>query len=361
MHLKITLLAGVLSLMAGQVFATEGQTEYQAVVSKSHQDKSYITINEALDAAPPGETPYTIYIKKGTYVERLIINRKNVTLIGEDRQGTIIEANTAAGHLNPEGKKWGTSGSSTVLVDAPDVSIKNLTIRNSFDFPANNAKAKEDPQRLKDTQAVALLLGQKANRARFDKITLEGYQDTLYSKTGSRSYFTDCLVSGHVDFIFGSGITVFNRCEIRARNRTDTQPPYGYITAPSTAKDQPYGLVFINSRLTKEAGVPAGSFGLGRPWHPTVQLDDGRYADPNAIGQTVYINTTMDDHIYGWDKMSGKGKDGSTLWFLPQDSRFFEFGSKGAGAKVSDDRRQLTEQEAATFKLSAIFPDWNIE
>lgn len=361
MYPKITLLAGVLSLMAGQALAAETATEYQAVVSKTAQPKSFTTINDALNAAPPGETPYAIYIKKGTYVERLIINRKNVSLIGEDRQGTIIEANTAAGHLNPQGQKWGTSGSSTVLVDAPDVTVKNLTIRNSFDFPANNAKAKDDPERLKDTQAVAVLLGQKADRARFDKVTLEGYQDTLYSKTGSRSYFTDCLVSGHVDFIFGSGVTVFDRCEIRARNRTDTQTPYGYITAPSTSKEQPYGLVFLNSRLTKEAGVPAGSFGLGRPWHPTVQLDDGRYADPNAIGQTVYVNTTMDDHIYGWDKMSGKDKDGSTIWFLPQDSRFFEYASKGPGAKVSDDRRQLTAQDAAKFTVSSIFPDWNVK
>lgn len=52
------------------------------------------------------------------------------------------------------------------------------------------------------------------------------------------------------------------------------------------------------------------SYGLGRPWHPTTTFEDGRYADPNAIGQTVFLNTSMDDHIYGWDKMSGKDKQG---------------------------------------------------
>ncbi len=83
-----------------------------------------------------------------------------------------------------------------------------MTIRNDFDFPANQAKAEGDPTKLKDTQAVALLLAEKSDKARFRQVKLEGYQDTLYSKTGSRSYFTDCDISGHVDLFWlrGDGI-----------------------------------------------------------------------------------------------------------------------------------------------------------
>ncbi len=52
-------------------------------------------------------------------------------------------------------------------------------------------------------------------------------------------------------------MTVFDRCNIIARDRRDISPPYGYITAPSTQNTAPYGLIVLNSRLTKEPGVPA--------------------------------------------------------------------------------------------------------
>ncbi len=47
------------------------------------------------------------------------------------------------------------------------------------------------------------MVSENVDKARFRHVRLEGYQDTFYSKSGSRSYFTDCEVSGHVDFIFG--------------------------------------------------------------------------------------------------------------------------------------------------------------
>lgn len=353
--LKCTLFPGLMMLMA---VASAQAEPFQAVVSPTPAPDSYTTITAALAAAPAGDEPVTLLIKKGTYQERLVITRNNVTLRGEQQENTIITATTAAGMLNPDGVKWGTSGSSTVLVNGANFSAENLTIRNGFDFPANKALPDDSPAKLKDTQAVALLLAENSDKARFKHITLEGYQDTLYSKTGSRSYFTDCTLSGHVDFIFGSGVMVFDRCTVIARNRQDIAPPYGYITAPSTLQRSPYGLIFLNSRLVKEAGVPANSFALGRPWHPTTKFDDGSYADPDAIGQSVFINCYMDDHITGWDKMSGKDKQGEKMWFYPQDSRFFEAASHGPGAAITADRRQLSQEQLQDFTLSAIFPDW---
>ncbi|EKN6016610.1 pectin esterase [Yersinia enterocolitica] len=352
-----TLLLGLMSFV---VLGTVNAAQYNAVVSTTPQGDEFSSINAALKSAPMDDTPFIIFLKNGVYTERLEVTRSHVTLKGENRDGTVIGANTAAGMLNPQGEKWGTSGSSTVLVNAPNFTAENLTIRNDFDFPANKKKADTDPTKLKDTQAVALLLAENSDKARFKAVKLEGYQDTLYSKTGSRSYFTDCEISGHVDFIFGSGITVFDNCTIVARDRSDIEPPYGYISAPSTLTASPYGLIFINSRLTKEPGVPANSFALGRPWHPTTTFADGRYADPAAIGQAVFINTTMDDHIYGWDKMSGKDKQGEKIWFYPQDSRFFEANSQGPGAAINEGRRQLSAEQLKAFTLPMIFPDWAV-
>lgn len=98
--------------------------------------------------------------------------------------------------------------------------------------------------------------------------------------------------------------------------------------------------------------------GWGAPGIQTTTFSDGRYADPNAIGQTVFLNTSMDNHIYGWDKMSGKDKDGNTIWFYPEDSRFFEYKSYGAGAAKSSARRQLTDSQAAEYTQSKVLGDW---
>ncbi len=337
--------------------ASAQAAEWNAVVSPTPKSGEFSTIGQALDAAPQSGTAWRILIKEGRWHERLIIE-KPVTLIGESTAGTVIEANTPAGALDEQGQKLGTGRTSTVEIRASGVTLENLTIRNTFDFPANAALPEGDAKKLKDTQAVALMVAEGADRARFRHVRLEGYQDTFYSKQGSRSYFTDCTISGHVDFIFGPGIAVFDRCEIIARNRDDTAPPYGYLTAPATQAGERFGLFIINSKLSKEPGVPAKSFALGRPWHPTTQFSDGRYADPNAIGLAAIINSEIDDHIYGWDKMSGKDKNGDKIWFYPQDSRFYESNNRGPGAGQGGERYQLSEADAVQYNVAAIFDGW---
>ena len=177
------------------------------------KDGEYASIAEALAAAPNKGEPWRIMIEDGRWQERLVID-KPVTLIGQSQEKTIIEANTPAGASDGNGGKLGTSRTSTVDVQASGVTMENLTIRNSFDYPANKRLPDGDPRKLKDSQAVALMISDNADEARFRHVTLEGYQDTFYSKTGSRSYFTDCTVTGHVDFILGSGTAVFDRCNI---------------------------------------------------------------------------------------------------------------------------------------------------
>ncbi|PDO88695.1 pectinesterase family protein [Kosakonia sacchari] len=346
------------ALLLACISVSAQASEWNAIVSTAPQTGEFATISQALAAAPDSGTPWRILVKEGRWNERLVIE-KPVTLVGQSKEQTQIEANTPAGALGCDGQKLGTGRTSTVEVRASGVTIENLTIRNSFDFPANAALADGDAKKLKDTQAVALMVSENVDKARLRHVRLEGYQDTFYSKSGSRSYFTDCEVSGHVDFIFGPGIAVFDRCEIIARNRNDIAPPYGYITAPATQADEKFGLLIINSKLSKEAGVPAKSFALGRPWHPTTQFSDGRYADPNAIGLAAFINCEIDDHIYGWDKMSGKDKAGEKIWFYPEDSRFYEFDNRGPGAGQGGTKYQLSKADAAQYNLAAIFSGWD--
>ncbi len=324
--------------------------------------KTYAKVASALDDAPANATkPYIILIKNGRYYEKLIVGKSFVNFFGESRDKTILTFDAASDTKKPDGTTYGTSDSATITVCASDFRAENLTIENGFDYPANAAKAADDPTKFANTQAVALKTERGNDRAVIKNVTLVGYQDTLFADSGTH-YFTQCTILGHIDFIFGAGQAVFDDCDIISRDRSSAANN-GYITAASTLTTNEYGFLFINCRLKKETPALAdGSVALGRPWHPTTNLPDGtRAADPNAVGSVVYKNCFMDSHIAarGWESMTGRDKDGKTITFYPQDSRFFECGNTGPGAIKNDARRQLSESDANKFTIQNVLSGWN--
>lgn len=330
---------------------------FDAIVTKHpHFPHEYTTLADAFDAIPEHHwKTYKIFVKNGVYEEKIKLEKSNVEIIGQSQRGTVIEYEAASGQLDADGNRWGTSGSYVLNIDANHVTLKNLTVRNSFDYLTNDGRASDDPDRVSSSQAVALLIDVDAQYIKLDHVTLLGYQDTLYVKDNSLSYFKNSIIKGNVDFIFGGGTAVFDSCDIIARMRNHDTDTWGYVTAPSTNINQPYGLVFYYSYIGKEPGVPAGSYGLGRPWHPTTTFDDGRYADPDAIGYTLFYRSYLDDHVAFWGSMSGTGKDGDTVTFDPlEDARFAEYQNIGPGAQISADRPQLSYWDAAQINLPHI-------
>ena len=79
----------------------------------------YPTIQEAINAASPGDT---IYVRKGTYGESIVVN-KTVVLVGENKEDTIIQARDY-----PSVDVW----ESVVTIVQDKVSIANFTIRNGL-------------------------------------------------------------------------------------------------------------------------------------------------------------------------------------------------------------------------------------
>ena len=117
---------------------------------------------------------------------------------------------------------------------------------------------------------------------------------------------------------------------------------------------QPYGLLFLHSRLRKErVAMAAGSVSLGRPWHP--------FADPQAVGSAVFIACEMEDHIgaKGWERMSSVDSTGTRIWYEPESARFCEYGSTGPGAELSASRRVLTRKEMERYTRINVFSGWN--
>jgi pectate lyase len=296
----------------------------------------FATVQSAIDAAPAGAV---ITLRKGHYREvvKIPASKRGLTLRGATgrAEDVIIDFDNANGTKKPDGTTYGTTGSATATIAADDFTARDLTFRNSFD-------RKQHPE-ITSTQAVAVKT--TGDRMLFERVRFEGHQDTLYADTANvttraRQYYKDCWITGDVDFIFGRATAVFDRATITALSRGSD--PNGYITAASTRRDNPYGFLIVNSRVLSDA--PAGTYYLGRPWHPGGDVD--------AIAQVVFRNTSLPAAIKPapWTDMSG---------FPWREARFFEYGNTGPGAGTGPDRPRLTAEEAKRFTKSAYLGGWN--
>ncbi|MFI9638609.1 pectinesterase family protein [Micromonospora sp. NPDC051925] len=291
----------------------------------------FTSVQAAVDAVPSGNSSrYTITIRPGTYRELVSIpvGKPYVSFVGStgDARDVVIVYDNASGTPKPSGGTYGTSGSASVTIDGNDFTARHLTFANDFDEAAHDYSAE---------QAVAVLT--RADRLVFDDVRFLGNQDTLYHNSANadavgRAYFRDCYVEGDVDFIFGRGTGVFDRCEIRSLSRGSTSNN-GYVTAASTMISNPYGLLFAGCTLTTDSAA-AQSVHLGRPWHPS--------GDVNAIGQVVFRDSVLGAHVLDspWSDMSG---------FSWRDARFSEYRNSGPGSTVTTDRPQLTDAQASTY------------
>lgn len=280
--LILTTLSVILSLLA------TAQEHYDITVAMDGSG-DFTSVQEAINSVPDfrKKARTTIFIKSGTYKEKIIVapTKINLTLIGEN--GTVLTYDDYASKLNRFGDEKSTSGSASVYIYAPDFIAENVTFENSAG-PVG--------------QAVACFVA--GDRAVFRNCRFLGCQDTLYTYGDpSRQYYEDCYIEGTVDFIFGKSTAVFNRCTIHSKG-------HGYLTAPATPEGMDYGYVFLDCNITADPGVT--DVYLSRPWRP--------YA------KAVFIRCKMDGHILpaGWDNW-GRESNEATVYYA-------EFESTGKGA-----------------------------
>ncbi|KAJ7956585.1 Pectinesterase [Quillaja saponaria] len=236
------------------------------------------TIKEALQAAADrsdGSKRFVIYLKRGTYNEKLDIgnNLKNIMLIGDSMRYVFI-----TGSKSVIGGST-TFDSATVAVTGEGFIARGITFRNTAG-PQNH-------------QAVALRSG--ADLSVFYRCGFEGYQDTLYVHS-QRQFYKECYIYGTVDFIFGNAAVVFQNCIILVRKPLDNQK--NTVTAQGrTDSNQNTGISIHNSRVTAASDLlpVLNSFQtyLGRPW--------------KQYSRTVFMKTYLDTLVdpAGWLEWDG--------------------------------------------------------
>ena len=331
---------------------------YDAVVSTNGELRA--AIDDANNRADK-TTRYRIFIKKGTY--RLptgaskhykhtgsdgtvywegdlpdpitYIKAANISLIGEDRDATVItqditnDADMLFNGQFGQAHKYEEINNSAVLQlesSATGAYFQDITVKSGIN----------------DALGRNLAIHDKASKTIYKNTLLYGYQDTWTSNNqNGLYYFEDGQVRGRTDYLCGKGDAYFNRLEL-------LQIAGGYAAVPSTPKS--IGWVFKRCTFSPDGDAVSGTYTLGRPWGQGTPV-------------AVFIDTRMNviPKAQGWNEMAGG-------W----PARFAEWNSMNAnGAAIDLSNRKtifdethqnnpvLTADEANDYSdMRRMFADW---
>ncbi|HEX6847006.1 MAG TPA: pectinesterase family protein [Chitinophagaceae bacterium] len=166
-------------------------------------------------------TTATIFIRKGIYKEKLLIEKSNIVLEGEDKENTIITAAIARDEWRCEHRDdWGVA---TINVRANDITLKNLTIVNSFGFDFKEEKTIDCPLDTANRQKKIGKYGHQMalrtmNCTRLKAVnchfrSLAGDTVSPWETINGMWYFQDCVMEGGVDFYCPRGWAWAENCE----------------------------------------------------------------------------------------------------------------------------------------------------
>ena len=341
------------------------KTMARPTVTKAMYDQVVSTTEELVAALQAAQSRadknvrYRIFLKKGTYtlpqgtadktynVELAnatqasytkkdpitYFNAQNVSIIGEDRDATIITNTIPAD--DTFASKYGTSsiyegiGNSDVFQISSSASglyWQDLTVSTGME----------------DARGRDIAIQDKGTKNIYKNVCLHGYQDTWTSNNDNGLYFFDGgVLRGRTDYICGKGDIYFKEVEFR-------QIAGGYCAVPS--KPAKVGWVMKDCVINGDGDGVDGNYTLGRPWG-------------NGTPVAVWIDTKMNvvPSAIGWNEMSGG-------W----PARFAEYNSMtSTGSQIDLSGRKttfgdghannpvLTAEEAAQYSdMSKMFGDW---
>ncbi|KAL6220708.1 hypothetical protein ACLB2K_008464 [Fragaria x ananassa] len=227
------------SLDPDLVKAEDGDPKIVKVMANGGDFKK---ISEAIDSIPASNTKRVIiYVGGGVYNEKITIpkNKPFVTLMGDSKNMPNLT-------FNGDSAKFGTLYSATLSVESDYFVGVNLNIINSSPKPDGKKEG---------AQALALKLS--GNKAALYNCQMFGFQDTLCDDQGNH-FIKDSYVEGTVDFIFGSGKSLYLNTHINVLGDSGMT----VITANAREGDEDKGYSFVHCSVT---GTGSGTF-LGRAW-----------------------------------------------------------------------------------------------
>ncbi|KAG6387568.1 hypothetical protein SASPL_152760 [Salvia splendens] len=276
--------------------SSAGAVRADAVVAKDGSG-NFKSVGEAINAASGGR--FVIYVKAGTYNEKITISKDGITLIGDGKYATIISAGSSVA------KGSSLKGSATFTVRGDGFIARDIGFENTAGAEGH--------------QAVALNIA--SDRSVLYRCSVAGYQDTLYAHS-LRQFYRECDVHGTIDYIFGNAAAVLQSCNLVFRSPRSGASFSTILANGRTDPGQNTGFSVQNSRITvgsdfSSSGKKSFALYLGRPW--------------KAYSRAVVMQSNIAGQVSprGW--VEWEGSSGSTYKTL----YFAEYGNMGAGAATS--------------------------
>jgi pectinesterase len=210
-------------------FNTFSFSQAKKIVVDINGRGDYKSIQGAINSLSDSSvTPRTIFIKKGTYKEKIYIEKHNIILEGEDRDQTSITYDIARDEWRCDHKDdWGVA---TINLDGNDITLKNLTIANDYGFNHKESRTIDCPSDTVSHQKMIngnghqmALRSFKTTRLKAINCRFRAYAgDTVspWNLVNGMFYFKDCTMEGGVDFYCPRGYAWAENCTFYANTGT---------------------------------------------------------------------------------------------------------------------------------------------
>ena len=214
-----------LLLLNGAIFAHDAKT---IIVSKTGK-AGFKTIQGAINSlADSSAEPRKIIVKNGVYSEKIYIEKHNIIIEGESREGVIITQSIARDQWRClHNDDWGVA---TINIDGNDITLKNLTVKNSFGFDLKEPVVIHCPQDTVTRQkkiaknshqmAVRTMNATRLKAINCHFIAFGGDTVSPWNVDAGMFYFKDCIMEGGVDFYCPRGWAYAEGCRFIARSGT---------------------------------------------------------------------------------------------------------------------------------------------
>ena len=272
------------------------------------------------------ETGATIFLPNGTYdlgnTVLTTISGKNMSIIGESMEGTIIKTKALEEKLGVADLFYNTS---------IGLYMQDLTLQNDFDYYNSGAAGR------------AAVLQDNGNQTILRNVAMRSYQDTYYSKSGNY-YFEGGLIQGTVDYICGGGNAWFENITLLNKSRSATAKS-GDDTMTAYQGTGKY--IFNNCSVESECKT----FNFGRSW---------------GDAYVVYLNTTIKSGLLIDTRFSTADMNSKPRFFGEYNTIDESGNGKNTPAsnvltttKGANFESVLTAEQAATYTLGSLFSTWN--
>ncbi|XP_050220267.1 probable pectinesterase 29 [Mercurialis annua] len=297
----VLLLLSTTQLANGKWYRNDKKLGFVSFYVDKSGHANFSTIQSAIDFVPSNNKHWVcIYIKAGIYREKVKIpyDKPYIILKGEAKRRTQI--------IWDDHDSTAQSPTFTSLAD--NIIVKSIRFVNSYNlFNRNNPRV----------PAVAAMI--TGDKSAFYRCGFAGVQDTLWDDQG-RHYFKKCTIQGAVDFIFGSGQSIYEGCAIQAIGD-------GYITAQGrTNLNDANGFVFKGCNVFGK-----GVSYLGRPWR--------------GFSRVLFYQSNFSNiiHPQGWDAWN--------FFDHEEQITFAEYGNYGPGADTTKRVRWAKKLSQQTLNL----------